>query len=149
MMKKKEILFVRNDMRNFQIENKFGFIFIPGQSFQHLFTFEDVKNTLDSVKRHLNETGVLLIQIFTPSLSLLHECASKTSSIRKKTSKEWYVDPENSRMKFRATMDISYDIASQTTTTIYNYESENGEEKGILHLKMRQFFPQELDNLIR
>lgn len=67
----KDIPFYCADMRDFAIGRRFGFIFIPCQSFQHLHTRKDVEGCLAAVRDHLLPGGAFLIQVFNPYPPLL------------------------------------------------------------------------------
>ena len=63
--------FFFEDMRNFKLSKKFGFIFIGFNSFLHNLTLEEAKDCLKCVSNHLKKTGRFLISIFIPDPSFL------------------------------------------------------------------------------
>ncbi|HYH02913.1 MAG TPA: class I SAM-dependent methyltransferase [Bacillota bacterium] len=131
------------DMRNFALDQKFGFIFVPHQSFQHLYTRSDVEGCLRLVRNHLLPNGAFLIQIFNPSPRVL----TIDGETRFKTSKEFYVD-HTSGERFFAEFRNRYELHSQILDTTYYYHTDSDATEKSFKLRMRQFFPQELDALI-
>lgn len=62
---------VEADMRNFDLGSRFTLATIPFRPFQHLITVEDQLSCLASVRRHLVDDGVLILDLFNPSLDFL------------------------------------------------------------------------------
>ena len=70
----KEPVTVRNrltlqlgDMRDFRLEEKFPFVYIPGSTFEHCITEEDRRSCLRSVYNGLEKKGILAFDISQPS----------------------------------------------------------------------------------
>ena len=63
--------FLLHDMRDFNLNKKFDFIFIGFNSFLHNLTDQDALSCLTSIKTHLNEGGLFLVSIFQPDPSFL------------------------------------------------------------------------------
>jgi len=62
---------VEADMRSFDLGSRFTLATIPFRPFQHLITVEDQLSCLASIRRHLVDDGVLLLDLFNPSLDFL------------------------------------------------------------------------------
>lgn len=137
------IPFYNDDMRNFSINKKFGFIFVPYQSFQHLFTRKDVECCLKAVRNHLLPGGAFLIQVFNPYPPIL----SVNKTERRKTSQESYID-KLSGDRYYAEIQNIYDVGTQIMHSTYFYHTDSDPKEKSFKLEMRQFFPQELDTLI-
>ena len=58
-------------MRSFDLGSRFTLATIPFRPFQHLITVEDQLSCLASIRRHLVDDGVLLLDLFNPSLDFL------------------------------------------------------------------------------
>jgi ubiquinone/menaquinone biosynthesis C-methylase UbiE len=65
------LTFVHQDMSGLDLPGRFGLIFIPFRSFQHLLTVELQRKTLTAVARHLEPNGRLALNLFDPRLDLL------------------------------------------------------------------------------
>lgn len=61
----------QQNMIDFQIDIEFQSIFIPARSFLHLATQGDQLACLRNIHRHLQADGTLMLNFFTPSLSVL------------------------------------------------------------------------------
>lgn len=59
------------DMRDFELEERFGLIFIPYRSFLHLLTTEDQRAALATIRRHLQPGGRLALNIFNPAITTI------------------------------------------------------------------------------
>ena len=62
---------VEADMRTFDLGSRFTLATIPFRPFQHLITVEDQLSCLASIRRHLVDNGVLILDLFNPSLDFL------------------------------------------------------------------------------
>jgi SAM-dependent methyltransferase len=65
------LTFACQDMSALALDRRFGFVFIPARSFQHLLTADLQKQTLAAVRRHLVAGGRLSLNLFDPRLDLL------------------------------------------------------------------------------
>lgn len=62
---------IEADMRDFDLGSRFTLATIPFRPFQHLLTVEDQLSCLASIRRHLVDDGVLILDLFNPSLDFL------------------------------------------------------------------------------
>jgi SAM-dependent methyltransferase len=62
------VCWVEGDMRSFALEDRFGLVYIPARSFQHLLTVEDQLSCLRCIHQHLAPGGRLAIDIFNPDI---------------------------------------------------------------------------------
>jgi SAM-dependent methyltransferase len=62
---------IEADMRDFDLGSRFRLATIPFRPFQHLITVEDQLSCLASIRRHLVDDGVLILDLFNPSLDFL------------------------------------------------------------------------------
>jgi SAM-dependent methyltransferase len=62
---------VEGDMRDFDLGAQFRMAIIPFRPFQHLITVEDQLSCLARIRRHLVDKGVLILDLFNPSLDFL------------------------------------------------------------------------------
>ena len=62
---------VNQDMRALNLGRRFGFVFVPFRSFQALLTIDLQRKSLEAIRRHLEPTGRLALQLFDPRLDLL------------------------------------------------------------------------------
>jgi SAM-dependent methyltransferase len=63
--------FQLGDMVDFELKQKFGFIYIAFGAFHHLETVEDQLNCLRCVNTHLSKSGLFVIHIRNPAAHLL------------------------------------------------------------------------------
>lgn len=61
----------QEDMRDFNLDEKFSLIIIPYRSFLHNLTIEDQLSTLESIYRHLEDEGKLILNFFSPDIDFI------------------------------------------------------------------------------
>ncbi len=62
---------VHGDMRDFDLDRRFGLAIVPFRGFLSLLTVEDQRNTIFNVKRHLAPNGRLAFNVFVPNHEML------------------------------------------------------------------------------
>jgi SAM-dependent methyltransferase len=62
---------IQGDMRRFDLSRQFRLVTIPFRPFQHLIEVEDQLACLDCIRRHLDDDGKLVVDVFNPSLTAL------------------------------------------------------------------------------
>jgi ubiquinone/menaquinone biosynthesis C-methylase UbiE len=62
---------IQQDMSELDLGRRFGFVFVPARSFQHLLTIDRQRRALEAMHRHLEGTGRLVLHLFDPRLDLL------------------------------------------------------------------------------
>lgn len=135
------IRFLSGDMRNFDLGEKFKFIFVPAQSLSHLHRREEVEDCLSCVRRHLADEGRFLIELFNSSVTLLARESGRRYPVGQ------YGDPSEGPQVF-VTEEVRYDAASQVNHPRWFFRDEGSQEETVLSFEMRQFFPQEIDALL-
>lgn len=135
------IRFLRGDMRDFDLGEKFRFIFIPAQSLSHLYRREEIENCLSSIRRHLAEEGRLLIELFNSSVAMLAREPGRRYPVGQ------YKDTHGDTQVV-VTTEVIYDSASQVNHIQWFFRNEGSNDEVMLSLEMRQFFPQEMDALL-
>ena len=127
---------MKGDMTDFDLGEKFKLIFIPAQSLTHLYTLEEIEKCFACVRKHLTDDGRFLIELFNPSLEILLQTTDRYFT---KGGAESIAVDSNS----------FYDTAAQIKHIELIFRGKTGESDAILTFKMRQFFPQEIDALLK
>ena len=134
-----EINFIEADIRTLNLHEKFDLIFIPFNSIHHLYKNEDLFKALESVKNHLKEGGLLLLDCFNPNIQYIVEGEKEQKVIAE------YVTSDGRDVLIKQTM--HYESATQVNRIEWHYII-NGKFHSIQNLDMRLFFPQELDSYL-
>ena len=124
---------MKGDMTDFDLDEKFKLIFIPAQSLSHLYTVAEVEKCFACVKNHLADDGRFLLELFNPSLEILLE-------------KPDQIHPQSNIGNIAVDSKSFYDTATQIKHIELIFK---GDENAVLTFKMRQFFPQEIDALLK
>ena len=130
---------LQGDMRYFDLGRKFRLILLPFNSLGHLYERADVENCFERVKQHLSDDGLFVISMFNPDLRLLMRGPDDFREVSR------YLDPESAR-EVVVTEAASYDRATQVITSNWHYSSGSQEFQN--RLRLRIFFPQELEALL-
>jgi SAM-dependent methyltransferase len=69
--------FITGDMRYFNLGQKFDLIFIPFNSFLHLYKEDEMTQCLKSIQNHLSDNGKFLLDIFVPNPEFLYRDPDK------------------------------------------------------------------------
>lgn len=136
-----DIRFIQSDMRSFDTGNNYDLIIIPVNTITHLLTLDDIESFFGCVNRHLRENGRFVIDFLNPIIEYLPKEFGEEFSFNT------YKLPEDG-----ATMEVyaksKYHRETQITEFRLSYRINNE----LVHneiLKMRMFFPQELDGYLR
>ncbi len=136
-----QVEFHQADMRDFTLGRTFSLIIIPYNGFNHLETIAEVKSCLAAVRRHLAPGGRLCIDTFNPDPRQLRLVESEPRKIL------FYRHPESGA---RVTLleQNCYDAMSQVNRITWRYTVDGEGETRVDQLRMRHFFPQELEALL-
>jgi SAM-dependent methyltransferase len=132
---------IQGDIRNFDLGEKFKFIFIPAQSLSHLYKREEIEDCFSCVRRHLAEDGRLLIELFNSSVKLLARDSDHRYAVGE-------YEESNGGGRVFVTEEVRYDAATQINYIRWFFRKEEGAEEKVLSFEMRHFFPQEIDALL-
>ncbi len=69
----KRIKLIKGNMTGFDTGEMYSLVTIPLRTFQHLVSVDEQKACLSCLHKHLLPGGLLMIDIFNPSLIMLHE----------------------------------------------------------------------------
>lgn len=140
------ITLAQADMRALDLHEEFALATIPFRPFHHLLTVEDQLNCLNSIWRHLTRAGLLVIDIFNPSLANLTEG---------RFLEEQDVEPEfempDGRVVKRAHRTVSRDLFNQINQQelIYYVRHPDGRAERLVHsFSMRYLFRFEAEHLL-
>ena len=67
----KRATLIQDDMRDFDLQRQFALVTIPFRPFQHLMTVEDQISCLETIHRHLQPGGKLILDLFNPWIEYL------------------------------------------------------------------------------
>lgn len=140
-IKKVKIEWIEADCRNFNLKEKFNFIFLPFNSIAHLHDLESIEACFSCVRKHLAPKGRFVIDVFNPSLSMLTREPSKRYPVAE------YPDPDGKGTVVITENNI-YDAATQINSIKWYYKIGSQADEVVEELNMRIFYPQELDALL-
>ncbi|MDQ7772994.1 MAG: class I SAM-dependent methyltransferase [Elusimicrobiales bacterium] len=133
--------FIHGDARKFRLKKKFRLIFIAYNSMQHIHSIEDLESFFASVKAHLAPGGRFAFDVFNPDPRHLSRDSEELIPIG------CYEDPEGGG-EILVNEQYFYDRHLQSTAVVWHY-SKKGKKIYSRRLRMRCFFPLELDALLR
>ena len=133
---------VHGDVRYFDLGKQFDAVLFPVNSIAHMLDNRDMEACLACVWRHLADDGRFIFQAFNP----LFEVFMRDPNQRYPSYE--YEDP-NGRGRVTITESNTYDRALQVNDITWYYLFEDTQEEILKSLRVRMFFPQELDSLLR
>ena len=137
---------VEGDMRRFDLQRRFSLITLPFRPFQHLITVEDQIACLTSIRRHLAESGRMILDLFNPSLPFLVD----EKHLVEHGDEPPFTMPDG-RMVVRRIRVRARDLYTQVVDSelIYHVTHPNGHEETLTHrFSMRYLFRFETEHLL-
>ncbi len=135
-----QIEFIEADIRTLDLHKKYDLIFIPFNSIHHLYKNEDLFEALKSVKSHLKENGLFLLDCYNPNIQYIVDGEKELKEIAE------YIADDGRKVLIKQTM--QYENKTQVNRIEWHYFI-NGKFDSIQELDMRMFFPQELDAYLK
>jgi SAM-dependent methyltransferase len=137
---------VQADMRTFELGRTFTLATIPFRPFQHLTTVGDQLSCLASIRRHLDDRGTLILDLFNPSLDAL---------VHQPVGEEFAEEPEFSmpdgRRVIRRHKTVARDRFSQTNhheLVYYVTHPDGRQERLVQAFPLRYLFRFEAEHLL-
>ena len=134
-----KIDFIEADIRELNLGEKFDLIFIPFNSIHHLYKNEDLFEALNTVKKHLKDNGLFLLDCFNPNIQYIVE------NEREQHVMAEYTTNDGRSVLIRQSM--HYESASQINRIKWQYFID-GAFHSVQNMDMRLFFPQELNSYL-
>lgn len=134
------------DMRRFDAGQRFALATIPFRPFQHLLTVEDQLACLACIRSHLVEDGVLIVDLFNPSLDLLADVHIGEEGGREPE----FTMPDGRRVvrSFRVTAADRFNQVNDIEL-IYRVTYPDGRQERVVHaFPMRYIFRYEMEHLL-
>lgn len=138
-----EVRWVRGDMRDFELDERFALIFCTGNSLLHLQATGDLVDCFRAVRRHLIDGGRFVFDVFNPSVRLL----AQADGTRRRRDDLTHEDPQ--RGTVHVDVEERYDAAAQMTRGRWWCSSDDDPDFRAMDLEIRNVFPQELLALFR
>ncbi len=140
------VTLVQGDMRDFSLDPSFSLVTTPFRPFQHLLTVQDQLSCLDCIRRHLVPGGILILDIFNPSLQGI-----TADNLGEEVGAEpEFITPEGIKVQ-RFNKSIARDHFSQVLDVelIYYLVHPDGRKERQVHaFQMRYLFRYEAEHLL-
>lgn len=137
---------VEADMRDFSLERTFVLTTTPFRPFQHLTTVEDQIACLETINRHLAEGGLLILDLFNPSLEALTR-----DNLGEEFGEEPAFEMPDGSTVARCHRIVERDLFNQINHVelIYYVTHPDGREERLVHaFPMRYLFRFEAEHLL-
>jgi len=133
-----EIDWMRGDMRDFSLDEKFSLIIVPFNTIHHILELDGLERVLNNVKRHLKEDGRFIVEFFNPDLDILNRNPDDEHEILS------YELPEKGEIVVREK--TNYRKADQLMHITWIFDSE--EKEFFKEWIARVYFPKEVDTIL-
>jgi hypothetical protein len=140
------IQLVQGDMREFSLGQAFRLVTIPFRPFQHLTTVDEQLSCLAAIHRHLEHDGLLIFDVFNPSLEAL---VNRPVGVEVDEGPE-FSTPDGLRV-FRRYRIVAADRFNQVNRfeMTYHVTHADGREELLVHgFAMRYLFRFEAEHLV-
>ncbi|MHA1885003.1 MAG: class I SAM-dependent methyltransferase [Promethearchaeota archaeon] len=134
-----KIEWILGDMTHFELKKKFSTILMPGAAFNWITSNESVEKCLSCVRKHLKRGGRFIFDAFNPDLAILQRERNDLYPM------DEYPNPEGEGI-----VEVLGGNEYEKATQISYFDSyyKIGTEEIVKTLKLRMFFPQELDSIL-
>jgi SAM-dependent methyltransferase len=133
---------VKADIRDFDLGKVFSLVIFPANALCHLLELEDLEACLACVRRHLDPEGRFILDVFNPRLDIL------LRDPERRYPHGEYPDPDGQGLVVVTESNV-YDRASQINHIKLFYKLPGRQEELVEDLRMRIYFPKELDALLK
>src|SRR5262249_5227553 len=108
------ITLLNQDMSTLALDQRFGLVFVPARSFQHLLTIELQKTALEAFCRHLLKEGRLVLHLFDPRLDFLIDASGTMPALAA-------THPETGRRFVGEVVKTTLDHVNQVRRDVWRY----------------------------
>ncbi len=136
-----DIALVQADIRDFSLDGRFRLILIANNSLSHLLHNQEVEACFRCVRQHLAPGGRFIVDLFTPSPRILARDPFERHPVGE------YEDPDGEG-RIRVSETNEYATTTQVNHIVWHYQRDGKAETWDLQLKLRMFYPQEIDALL-
>jgi len=135
------IRWIEGDARNFDLGEKFNFIYMTGNAFQAFLNNSDQQALLQNIRKHLTDEGVFAFETRNP------DWKEMTTDLNEE---EWMTYTNNRGYRVRITETREYDHVAQVLAyTLYRrWQEDGGNKERVTRIVIRYTFPQELNALL-
>jgi ubiquinone/menaquinone biosynthesis C-methylase UbiE len=112
------LTFVHQDMTRLDLPGRFGLVFVPFRSFQHLLTVDLQRASLNAIARHLEPNGRLALNLFDPRLDLLLDTSPPPTEISA-------IDPLTGHRFVAEILRTRFDHLAQIRRDLWRYREMN------------------------
>jgi SAM-dependent methyltransferase len=138
------VTFIAGDMRRFQLDQHFGLIIVPLNTFLHNLTLDDQLATLACCKKHLRPGGLLVLDCFNPDPT--HASDDGRLIVQRSVIDRATGQPALLLLS-RAT---EWGQQSQAITYLIDRPDQNGRvQRAVLHTSFRFIFRHEMQLLLK
>ena len=139
------VTLVNQDMSELDLRRRFGLIFIPFRSFQHLLTIDLQRKCLERIHRHLEPSGRLALHLFDPRLDLLIGESNPAPRLRG-------THPATGRRYAGEVLETRFDHIAQVRTDLWRYSEIDASGKVVAEdtraMRLRWTYRWELHHLL-
>jgi len=104
----------KQDMSALNLDRRFGFVFVPARSFQHLLTIDLQRKSLEAIRRHLQPSGRLALHLFDPRLDFLIDANTPQPGLSG-------IHPETGRRYVGEVLRTNFDHLNQVRRDVWRY----------------------------
>lgn len=135
-----EVRLVEDDMRAFDLGERFALVYVARNSLLHLHTADDLLACFACVRRHLLPGGAFALDVFNPDAAILARPPGERFPLMQ------VAHPRRGEVRIEASSD--YDAATQVNRATWYFSTGDEPDFLVAPLHLRSIFPQELPLLL-
>lgn len=145
------VTLLAGDMRDFELDQQFGLIYLPFREFMHLHSEREQLDCLDAIHRHLHPRGRLIINLYNMDPVALHPSTrlGDVPVFRQRSGD--HLEPQSGD-KVYLTSTSHFQVETQLLREERFYDRVDGQgrvvERRIIELTQRWFFRWEMEHLL-
>lgn len=136
------VVFAQGDLMNFRVDRKFKMVIAPFNVLMHVYTREEWEAAMETVRTHLEDEGVFLLDVLMPDLRYLARTSERVYQAGK-------VKRPDTGRRYHYRERFDYDDVSQVQLVEMSYEAvDDPNDAHVAPLAHRYFYPAELEALL-
>ncbi|MGC1413846.1 MAG: class I SAM-dependent methyltransferase [Candidatus Acidiferrum sp.] len=142
---RERIHLVQGDMTRFDLGEKFRVVIIPFRPFQHLLEIDAQVSCLESVRRHLQDGGRLILDVFQTDAERMHDPA-----YMKEGPVTEYATPDGRHVRIAERVAAFHRAEQRNDVEMIFYvtDGQGKEERLVFAWTLRYFFRYEVEHLL-
>jgi len=147
---RKNVRLIQGDMRDFDLDQEFGLIYLPFREFMHLHREEEQLGCLDAIHRHLSPQGRLIINLYDLDLVALIQRTDNNIPLIRQHGGDYVDAATGHKVYLSSATSFQWRTQIMTEERFYDRVDPQGAvvERRMVTITQRWFFRWEMHHLL-